>query len=189
MNASRQNALLVLALIAALESTGCEKRSDQYQTEGRTWSNLELWGEYIKSTHEAGINLETRESPKAAADYLKSIKATSDYEYSLLVADAWGRPFHWKVFVRDGATVIKIISDGKDGISQDGGGDDLFIEVFIPKNGPITSFQNTPKHPHLTERPGCRHPSAASFRRGVSEALDAFGDVQGPGEAAVYLIR
>jgi hypothetical protein len=37
------------------------------------------------------------------------------------------------------------MSDGKDGTDNDGEGDDLFIEITIPKEGPITTYQNTPR--------------------------------------------
>jgi hypothetical protein len=73
-------------------------------------------------------------------------KLANEYEHSLLRADGWGRRYHWQVFDRDGAKIIKITSDGEDGISQQGGGDDLYIEVTIPSQGPVATKQNTHKH-------------------------------------------
>jgi hypothetical protein len=139
--------LVLLGLLLAIASPpGCVKDSDRHQTEAQTWSNLVTWSECIKSTHDAGIDLAKKTSAKEAADYLKNIGAVSGLEYSQLASDAWGRPYHWQVSVHDATKIIKITSDGKDGISQDGGGDDLFIEVDIPRQGPITIRQNRPKH-------------------------------------------
>lgn len=99
----------------------------------------------VESAKDAGIHLESKNSAQEAALHLKSIKAISAYEYSLLKADGWGRPFRWKTHKSNCATILKITSDGKDGTSQGGDGDDLFIEVTIPIDGPIKTYQNRPK--------------------------------------------
>jgi hypothetical protein len=87
-----------------------------------------------------------QQSLREAADHLKSRMVINDYEHSQLIADGWGRPFRWKVLHQGTDKVITITSDGDDGVSQDGSGDDLFIEATVPRTGPIKLRQNRPSH-------------------------------------------
>jgi hypothetical protein len=130
----------------AITTAGCEKRSDRYQNEAQTCSNLRMWAATIESLRDAGIRFEDKKTANEAVACLKETKIFSEYELSCHEADGWGRPFHWKVVERDGASVIKIYSNGKNGVDDDGGGDDLFAEVTVPKDGPIATVQNTFKH-------------------------------------------
>jgi hypothetical protein len=54
--------------------------------------------------------------------------------------DAWERPFRWCVKKNAELTVIRIISDGANGINEGGEGDDLYVEIRIPKQGEPTTF-------------------------------------------------
>jgi hypothetical protein len=61
------------------------------------------------------------------------VKGGGDY----IRFDGWGRPFEWKVSKVDGKTVIRVNSKGPDGISQNGKGDDFFLEIRIGNDGRI----------------------------------------------------
>src|SRR4051812_3271794 len=76
---------------------GCAGPPDRHQSESRTYANLELWYGYVKSTRDAGIDLAAKKTAKEAADFLRDKKVASEYEHSLLSADAWGRPYKWAV--------------------------------------------------------------------------------------------
>ena len=129
----------------AFTSAGCVKNSGRYENEAQTSSNLRVWVGTIESFHEAGIRIDEKKTAHDVLVYLRATKAFSENELSLRESDGWGRPFHWKVAERDGAIVVTIHSNGKNGIDEEGGGDDLFVEVTIPKDGPLTFVQNTYK--------------------------------------------
>ena len=138
--------VLGIGLFVFAISPACEKHSDRKQSAAQTWSQLRFWGDTIESLHKAGFSLKMYKSPKEAADFLKKLNALTDHEYSLLIEDAWHRSFHWKMFEDKGSKIIKIISDGKDGIRENGDGDDLFIEVTIPAIGPVMIRQKPLPH-------------------------------------------
>jgi len=56
-------------------------------------------------------------------------------EVDRLSTDYWGRPYRWEVEVRPPDTVIRIISSGRDGVFENGEGDDVSIEIRIPERG------------------------------------------------------
>jgi hypothetical protein len=48
--------------------------------------------------------------------------------------DSWNHPYRWKAIRDAKRTIIRVMSDGPDGISQDGEGDDLWVEI-VYQNG------------------------------------------------------
>jgi hypothetical protein len=57
--------------------------------------------------------------------------------------DFWGRLFRWETRHEGSDLIIRVISDGADGIPQKGGGDDLYVQVVIPAQGKPRVFEKT----------------------------------------------
>jgi hypothetical protein len=58
--------------------------------------------------------------------------------------DAWNRPYHWWIERRKSATIVRISSNGKDGVSQHGEQDDLYVELLID-NSRVTVTIKVPR--------------------------------------------
>lgn len=65
----------------------------------------------------------------------KGYVAASPSTFPHLMQDYWKRSFVWQVSRSHDATRIRIISRGPNGILEDGEGDDLFVEILIPRTG------------------------------------------------------
>jgi hypothetical protein len=45
--------------------------------------------------------------------------------------DHWGRPFRLERVREPGITRVRVLSDGANGIAENGEGDDLYVEVIV----------------------------------------------------------
>jgi hypothetical protein len=63
---------------------------------------------------------------------LVSLEACNDFK-----EDLYGRKYRWIVSEMEKTTYIRILSDGKNGVYENGGGDDIFVEIRIPNNGSV----------------------------------------------------
>jgi hypothetical protein len=67
-----------------------------------------------------------------------------------LEKDYWAREFKWEVQRKDEELLVKITSAGKNGVWENGGGDDLFVEIRVVRDGqPIVTLnrEKTPLAP------------------------------------------
>jgi hypothetical protein len=120
---------MTLIMSAVLFALGCAKESDANQSEAQTRLSLRLWGEYVLSAYEADLPIDQMESCSAALSMLRQNGIIENVDYAGLAHDGWGRQYRWSVNKTRKDIVIVILSDGKDGVSQGGAGDDLFVEI------------------------------------------------------------
>jgi hypothetical protein len=69
-------------------------------------------------------------------EFLKVLQGTDlvpPFRWSDFNQDTWGRSFRWSVTRSNENETVRMLSDGRDGISQAGEGDDLYLELRIVK--------------------------------------------------------
>jgi hypothetical protein len=124
------------AAISFLIVAGCVVRvSDRNQANGETTAALKRWGETIMVLHEMGTDLEKYAS---TAEILAEWEASGVFDTTDLGPfkhDYWGNPYRWETRRENGEIVIRIGSNGRNGIWENGEGDDLYLEISIPTNG------------------------------------------------------
>jgi hypothetical protein len=129
--ASRTLATLMIFLISL---PSCLKQSDTNQNEAATYFSLRLWGDYTKDAYKARLPIYEQRTLDEALALLRENKLLNDTDYKLLANDGWGRRFRWRSSGTDGAFTITITSDGKDGLPQDGAGDDIVAIIQKPES-------------------------------------------------------
>jgi hypothetical protein len=127
--------LFSVAVVAGLVSCGCEKRSDAHQGTAETQYRLRQWGDYFTSSVDAGLDMENREAIREATDLLVTTRLIRTSDARRLLVDYWGHEFRWMRKRGYNNTVITITSLGRNGIYEDGVGDDQYIEIQISGNG------------------------------------------------------
>jgi hypothetical protein len=128
--------LVVSTTLISILLAGCRKVYDRGQAEAMTRSNLRQWESYVTSLYEAGVPIDRYRTLDQAATLLEDSNAIGKNERNCLVKDGWQRDVRWTVTERDGQTIIRISSDGKNGIDEGGGGDDIFVEITLPPQPP-----------------------------------------------------
>jgi hypothetical protein len=107
-----------------------------YRPTGRTVAYLHDLGELITLLHDA------------AEDDMMSYHSLSEIVQSCVELgwiaadkkdrfekDSWRRPFKYKCSKGDRCMIVQVSSDGPDGVSQGGDGDDIVLTVILPTNG------------------------------------------------------
>jgi hypothetical protein len=129
-----KNSLIVL-LCLPFVFCGCPKKSGENQTISSTKYYLNLWGENIIYSFNLGLPIYKQKTIEEALTLLKNNSIIEKSEYPFFQCDAWGNKYRWICDYKPGGFVIKVISDGRDGLFQNCKGDDLFIIVEKKYNG------------------------------------------------------
>ena len=85
--------------------------------------------------HEAGLDLVKYKSANQALEELKNKRLVDGFPINRMKEDYWGRPFQWLVKTQGADAVIRVGFKGRDGVSQEGEGDDLYMDFFIKVDG------------------------------------------------------
>lgn len=113
------------------------KRSDTHQAEAATYYNLRLWVDYIKICHETGTPICEQGNLDDALGLLKQKNIVERTVVRLLMDDGWGRKFRWSAVKTTSGCRITITSDGRNGIWENGAGDDIWTIIDKPEHGEI----------------------------------------------------
>jgi hypothetical protein len=126
---------VVLCLLPA--AAGCKVYDADVDMEGtKTLNRLHTLGLAVEACARKGVEFKVIESE---IEFLSVAAKCECFEAEKeLETDAWGRPFRWRVTSEGDITKVRILSDGRNGICEDGGGDDLYVEVTLVKNGVST---------------------------------------------------
>lgn len=120
----------LMITVVVIVATGCITRGPDYDT-GKTFSDLRSLADMVVALFRNNLNLTNCQSVEdmlAAAQEARIIgKADAEYEWHK--KDQWCKPFRWEARHQSGETIVRILSDGRDGITQDGKGDDLVVEI------------------------------------------------------------
>jgi hypothetical protein len=124
-----------LALVILL--SGCSNR-DMNSDRNVTIFKLRVLGEITTALVQDGVNLRQIHSVQELLAAAHASKRVTEYDYiqKYYETDYWRRAFRWAISTnQEGETVVQITSDGKNGIPEDGKGDDLYIEILFKSNG------------------------------------------------------
>jgi hypothetical protein len=122
----------VLILILLSQSTGC--RIPENTAVSWTALRLETIGQSIASLHVLGYDVTKATSLEEVVNEAvkKKLIDADDYQSSKQYKeDWWGHALIWEKSFSEDEVYIRVLSNGPDGINQDGEGDDLFVEVRI----------------------------------------------------------
>jgi hypothetical protein len=128
--------LKLAACCAFVAVTGCIKISDSNQAVAQTRYYLGLWSDYIRSSYEAGIPINGCKTLAEAMTLLDTRGVMEKDVQPRFTKDAWGRRYAWSVTEADGLIRFHIVSSGRNGVFENGEGDDLSVEIDIPRAAP-----------------------------------------------------
>jgi hypothetical protein len=127
-------------IIFILGVVGC-RYSDRNQAYAETYALLQDWGKSLETAHKVGVDVAKYPDLESAYKELKQLKIIEAEGWpGRMKRDYWERPFRWEIRKQGMTTIIRIISDGRDGISQKGEGDDLYLDFSIPQKGKAKSY-------------------------------------------------
>ena len=121
--------------LSAIAIAGCAKVRNG-TAESDTLHRLKNWPEAIHVALQVNDDIRTYKNlSEFVAAWKKkahSVVACVSADYTL--NDVWGQPIELRILTySDDLKQVRILSLGKDGISQDGEGDDLYVEVILQK--------------------------------------------------------
>ncbi len=134
-----------LAAFSFFIVAGCVVRvSDRNEANAQTVSALKSWGESIIVLHEMGIDLEKYHSTDVILLEWKGTGVFDTTDLGRFEHDYWGNPFRWELRRENRDVVVMIGSNGRNGIWENGEGDDLYLEIFIATSGKPTTRLKVP---------------------------------------------
>jgi hypothetical protein len=88
---------------------------------------------YVVALHTEGGHPEECQSVVELLERCQKSGLITDVERDdeSLVRDSWRRPFIIRNVVRDNLVDVRVISSGRNGILEDGGGDDIMVEIEL----------------------------------------------------------
>jgi hypothetical protein len=115
---------------------GCRSEND-YSPTRVTHGNLKAMGGFAVELATKGVCVSDF---KSVDDLLRraakeGVISEPEIDYRGYHRDAWGRPYRWQVVAEGAEITVRIVSDGNDGISQEGQGDDIYVEIMITRDG------------------------------------------------------
>ena len=97
----------------------------------------------MKSSVENKFDLVESKDIDEAVKRLADPKIVDASETGRLLKDYWGNKYKWESsLLADKSRVVRITSMGRNGIDENGSGDDLRIEITIAANGQVRSSFN-----------------------------------------------
>jgi hypothetical protein len=104
---------------------------------------LQTIGQSIAALHVLGYDVANAKSLEELVDEAVKTRLIypDDYQNSKLYKeDYWGHLYSWEKSVSEDEVYIRVLSNGPDGVTQGGEGDDLFVEVRISTKGTKTKI-------------------------------------------------
>jgi len=131
-------------LLLALLPVGCQRVNDTNRDNLDTRSNLNEWAHYVIILSDARIEGKQLDIGqfKTTDDVISKIHS-SDFDF--IKHDSWERPFDWSVRTEGERTIVRVSSWGRNGINENGEGDDLYVEVTIVKGREPQALLRTEK--------------------------------------------
>jgi hypothetical protein len=137
MKSLKHDLLCVLAVTLPLTVTGCHRDSDLHESEATTYHSLALWLRALVRGQEEKVSVDHLASLTEVLDTLAENHLIEPTDRKRLEVDGWGRPFSFRVQNEANSQKIRIISSGKNGVFQEGKGDDIVLEITIRRNGKL----------------------------------------------------
>ena len=123
---------LVLATVCCISLLGpffgCVKTSDLNIANHSTSNALFTLGLRLVYAHERSHSIRNLASMEQVFQILRDERGR---EIDMFKADYWGRPFRFLRAVEEARVRIRILSDGRNGIPENGQGDDLYVEILL----------------------------------------------------------
>jgi len=104
--------------------------------ESETQYRLKCWGAAIAVALQVGDDIRVYKDPSEfeIAWELKESGVVACVSKSYMLDDQWGRKFQLIVVTyNDAAKHVRVLSVGKNGVFEDGGGDDLYVDIRLEK--------------------------------------------------------
>jgi hypothetical protein len=107
---------------------GCVKTSDLNIANHSTSNALFTLGLRLVYVHERSHRIRDLAS---MGEVFQILRDDNTGEIDMFKADYWGRPFRFCRAVEEARVRIRILSDGRNGIPENGQGDDLYVEILL----------------------------------------------------------
>jgi hypothetical protein len=120
-------------MVGLMLLSGCSKHSDTNQAEAETYAGLEAWGQTISVLSEMGINLSQYKTTEEVLSKWKNTGVIEQDYLHRMEADYWSQPFDWSTRTEGESFIVRVASWGRNGINENGRGDDLYVDVVIVK--------------------------------------------------------
>jgi hypothetical protein len=149
------NCLRTLVVLAFLFG-GCQRQKlyDQNDSNAQTRHILAEWGLEVSAVSEAQFEGKRVDLTQYKTAEQFCSKWINKDDRKLMERDIWGRPFGWSVRTEGERTIVRVSSWGRNGINENGEGDDLYVEVTILKGRePQTLLKDEKGEIHLLSRP------------------------------------
>jgi hypothetical protein len=120
----------LLCILVWIVGCSSSRDLDKNDAEAQTRFDLWLWGETLTTLVKAGENIEQFKSCEEVLSKYKEGDLLTPYERTHMKNDYWGKPFNWSIIRKpDKYFIITIISAGRNGVFENGKGDDLYMEI------------------------------------------------------------
>jgi hypothetical protein len=127
--------------------TGCQpKHSDENRAYNQTRAFFRDYASALSTAIYAGYDLGSCTSVDEMLGALRKANIITDKQQSALRHDYWGRDYSFFVRKDDGVVVVRIITSGRNGIFEDGSGDDVTLEFKVNESTRETEYQILPKY-------------------------------------------
>jgi hypothetical protein len=131
--------LLTSAILAYC--SGCDRHSDEGQAEAQTYATLKFYGDTLVEIQQAGVDVSQFKSANDFLDYCERNDIITKGERNRSEKDSWGNRFLWETYRSDdGEIVVQVLSNGRNGVLDEGVGDDMFLRVRIHKDKSMGVF-------------------------------------------------
>ncbi len=130
---------LVLTYALVAMPLGCSNHGEPSSLFDKTLADLSYLGHVGVLVLDKGATpaeLQSLESLISAALKYHVGDTLKDEDDARWTRDRWGRSFKWNTSSSEPQIVVRITSNGRDGLSQNGEGDDLYVEIRKHTNEP-----------------------------------------------------
>jgi hypothetical protein len=131
--------LLVGCLLSVLTLNGCIYRTDEGFLNSLTARQLQVFGRVLERYHNQGNDIRALKSLDQFLTTAKDKGCLTQDDFTPLgpdpgdgwTTDFWGRKLRWQITTNRSDTILRILSDGADGVPQEGQGDDIYLEAVV----------------------------------------------------------
>src|SRR5262245_51321056 len=101
----------------------------------KTHYDLFLMGDALIEMHNRGITIARYSTITEFVSVAEKERMLDRAGENRFVKDAWRHPLHWIIQTEPEQLVVIVRSDGKNGLSEGGEGDDISVIVTLPQRG------------------------------------------------------